>query len=64
MTKRMNTKKMQKIIVFACVALSPLPIANQKRSGFSASNAKAGLTKLALRVSFDTSVIIVGQIKF
>ncbi|KAG5865065.1 hypothetical protein JTB14_017948, partial [Gonioctena quinquepunctata] len=47
MVKRVKPKTMQKIIVFACVALRPLPIVNRKRSGFSASNAKAGPTKLA-----------------
>lgn len=59
MMKRMKPKKTQKIIVFACVPLRPLPIVNQKRSGFSVSNAKAGLRKLALGASFDTSAIIV-----
>lgn len=64
MMKSLKPKKMRKMIVFVCVALRPFSKANPRKSGFSALNAKAGLTKLALEASFNTSAIIVYLIKF
>lgn len=60
-TKRTPTQRM---IVFACVAWSPSPAANQKKNGFSVSNARDGHMKLALEESSNIFAIIACQTRF
>lgn len=61
--KIIEDENKQKTLIFVCVVLNFLLIANRKKSAFSASIAKAELTKIALGASFYMSIRIIPEIK-